>query len=150
MIDRFERFSLAISEISRYWHKITADEMQKYGLKGSHSVYLVTLNKYPEGLTAPQLCRICGRDKADASRAMAIMEQKKLVYKEGVNRRIYGGAFKLTDEGKAAAKYVCERASLAVKLAGDELGEEKRAVFYQSLEHITEKLKMLSEDGIPE
>lgn len=120
MVDRFERFSLAISEISRYWHNITADEMKKYGLKGSHSVYLVTLNKYPEGLTAPQLCHYCGRDKADVSRAMAIMEQKGLVYKEGTNRRVYGGVFKLTDDGKAAAQYVCERASLAVKLAGDE------------------------------
>ena len=32
MIERFERFSYAISEISRYWHKITSDEMERFGL----------------------------------------------------------------------------------------------------------------------
>ena len=33
MVDRFERFSFAISEISRCWHKIAAEEMEAYGLK---------------------------------------------------------------------------------------------------------------------
>lgn len=30
MVDRFERFSFAISEISRCWHKLAAEEMEKY------------------------------------------------------------------------------------------------------------------------
>lgn len=150
MLDRFERFSLAISEISRYWHKITADEMKKYGLKGAHSVYLVTMRRYPEGLTAPQLCDICGKDKADVSRAMSIMEEKGLAYKEGVNQRLYGGVFKLTEQGKIAAEYVCDRASLAVKMAGEELSDENRKIFYESLELITSKLRTISKEGIPE
>ena len=29
MVERFERFSYAISEISRCWHKIAGEEMQK-------------------------------------------------------------------------------------------------------------------------
>ena len=33
MVDRFEKFSLAISEISRYWHKIAAEELKPYELK---------------------------------------------------------------------------------------------------------------------
>ena len=33
MVDRFERFSLAISEISKYWHLLAAEEMEKYSLK---------------------------------------------------------------------------------------------------------------------
>ena len=52
MIDRFERFSFAISEVSRCWHKLAAEEMEKYGLKGSHAVYLTTLYRYPKGLTS--------------------------------------------------------------------------------------------------
>ena len=35
MVERFERFSLAIFEISRYWHKLAAEEMSAYGLKRS-------------------------------------------------------------------------------------------------------------------
>ena len=89
MVDRFERFSFAISEISRYWHKITAEEMEKYGLKGPHSVYLTAMYRYPDGITAPQLCELCGKDKSDVSRAMSLMERKGLVRKEGIYQNCY-------------------------------------------------------------
>ena len=61
MIDRFEKFSLAIAEISRCWHKIAAEELAKYSLKSSHVTYLLTLYRYPEGLTAPRLAELCDR-----------------------------------------------------------------------------------------
>ena len=47
MIDRFERFVLSISEIYRCWHKIAATEMENYGLRGPHVVYLTTLSNHP-------------------------------------------------------------------------------------------------------
>lgn len=150
MIDRFERFSIAISEISRYWHQITADEMEKYGLKGPHSIYLATMYHYPEGITAAQLCEYCGRDKSDVSRMMSIMEKKGLVKKESVHQKFYKGVFKLTEEGVAAAKYVRRRASLAVEIAGSGLTEEKRANLYEALELISEKLCEISKDGLPQ
>lgn len=150
MIDRFERFSLAISEISKYWHKLTSDEMEKHGLRGTHSVYLLTMEKYPEGLTAPQICELCGRDKSDVSRMMSIMEDKGLATKENVHQTRYNGLLKLTDAGKAAAKQVRMRASLAVELAGKDLDEQKRAVFYEALETIAANLRELSKEGIPE
>lgn len=150
MVDRFERFSFAISEISRYWHKLTSDEMEKYGLKGPHSVYLLMMYRYQDGLTAPQLCELCGKDKADVSRMMSIMEKKGLVVKEGVHQNRYGGVFKLTEEGKAAAEFVRRRASLAVEIAGKDLTEENREIFYQSLESIVLNLRELSKEGLPE
>lgn len=149
MIDRFERFSLAISEISRCWHKIAAEEMEKHGLKGPHAVYLVTLSRHEDGLTAPRLCELCGKDKADVSRMMSIMEEKGLVVKSGNGHTLYRGVIKLTDEGKKAAHYVRERASLATALAGKELSEEKRAIFYDALESIANNLKEISKDGLP-
>ena len=50
MVDRFEKFSLAISEISRYWHKIAAEELKPYELKSTHAVYLTTMYRYPDGV----------------------------------------------------------------------------------------------------
>lgn len=150
MVDRFERFSFAISEISRYWHKITAEEMGKYGLKGPHSVYLTAMYRYPDGITAPQLCELCGKDKSDVSRAMSLMEQKGLVRKEGIYQNRYGGAFKLTEEGMTAAEQVRQRASLAVQIAGEDLSDENRAVFYDSLEKIASKLREISKEGLPQ
>lgn len=149
MVDRFERFSYAISEISRYWHKLAADEMEKYGLKGPHSVYLTTMYRYPEGVTAPQICELCGKDKSDVSRMMSIMEKKGLVKKEGVHQNLYRGVFKLTEEGKEAAEHVRQRASLAVEIAGKKLTDEKRTIFYEALESITANLRELSKEGLP-
>lgn len=150
MVDRFERFSFAISEISRYWHKLTSEEMEKYGLKGPHSVYLLTMYRYPEGLTAPQICELCGKDKADVSRMMSIMEKNGLVIKESVYQNRYGGVFKLTEAGKAAAEFVRRRASLAVEIAGKDLTEENREMFYEALESIMSNLRKLGKEGIPE
>ena len=150
MVDRFERFSFAISEISRYWHKITAEEMEKYGLKGPHSVYLTAMYRYPDGITAPQLCELCGKDKSDVSRAMSLMEQKGLVRKEEIYHNRYGGVFKLTETGMAAAGHVCQRASLAVQIAGEDLSDENRAIFYDSLEKIAAKLREISKEGLPQ
>lgn len=150
MIDRFERFSLTIFEICRYWHKLTSEEMEKYGLKGPHSVYLLTMFRYPDGITAPQICEICGKDKSDVSRTMSLMEQKGLVTKEGIHPSLYRGVFKLTEAGKEAAYHVRERASLAVELAGRDLTDEKRAIFYEALESITSNLRSLSKDGLPQ
>lgn len=150
MVDRFERFSFAISEISKYWHKITAEEMEKYGLKGPHSIYLVTMYRYPEGITATQLCELCGKDKSDVSRMMSMMEKKGLVKKEGIHQNLYRGVFKLTPEGMIAAEHVRKRASLAVEVAGKDLTEQNREIFYEALELIASRLREISKEGLPE
>ena len=148
MIERFELFSLMISQISSNWHKIASVEMEKYGLKSTHSVYLMAMYRFPKGITATNLCELCGKDKADVSRNMSIMERKGLVIKEG--EKNYRASFRLTDEGKNAAEAVRKRAILAVSLAGKELSEENRAILYTSLESISKNLKELSEKGLPE
>ena len=146
MIDRFERFSLAISEISRCWHKIAADEMEKYGLKGSHAVYLTTMCRYPDGITAARLCELCAKDKADVSRMMSIMEKKELVVKEGSS---YRAQLKLTPAGLEAAEHVRRRATVAVENASRGLTPEHRAVFYEALELIVSNLQNICEEGLP-
>ena len=150
MIDRFERFSVVISELSRHWHKITTAEMEKYGLKGAHSIYLTTMARFPGGITAAQLCELCCKDKSDVSRMMGIMEKNGLVVKEGGYQNRYNGVFLLTEEGKAAAEYVKQRAALAVSIAGSRLTDETRAVLYSALESIAENLRGISENGLPD
>ena len=149
MQDRFERFSFAIFEISKHWHKIAGEEMEKYGLKGAHSIYLLSLCRCPEGITAQQLCELCGKDKSDVSRMMSLMEKKGLVEKEGIHQNRYGGVFKLTEAGKQAAEQVRQRAALAVDIAGKDLSEENRKIFYQSLESIAANIRQLSREGLP-
>lgn len=150
MLERFERFSLSIFEITRHWHKITSDEMEKYGLKGPHSIYLLAMHQHPEGVTSAQLGELCGRDKADVSRMVSILEEKGLVIRENVTKNLYRGLLKLTEEGAAAAEYVCQRASLAVGLAEKGLDETGRKTFFETLELISGNLRRISADGLPE
>lgn len=150
MVERFERFSYAIFEISRCWHKIAADEMERYDLKGPYATYLTTMYRHADGITAAKLCELCGKDKSDVSRAMSVMEQKGLVKREGVNQNLYRALLKLTDEGKTAAEHVRERAALVVEVAGKDLSDENRAVFYETLERIVSNLREISREGLPQ
>lgn len=150
MVERFERFSLAVAEISRYWHKIAGDEMEKYGLKGPHATYLTAIYRCEDGVTAPQLCEMCGKDKSDVSRTMTAMERGGLVVKEGIHQNRYGGVFKLTEAGKKAAEAVRARAALAVEIAGRDLTDDARTTFYEALEGIVQNLRELSKTGLPQ
>ena len=147
MVRRFERFSLAIFEISRCWHKLAADEMARYGLKGAHAMYLLVLQRYESGITAAQLCQLCCRDKADVSRAMSLMEANGLVQRESGSP--YRAMLHLTDLGREAAQQVCRRAAVAVEHAGKGFSDEHREIFYEVLEAITSNLQALSKEGLP-
>lgn len=147
MVERFNRFSYAIFEISRCWHRLAAEEMSKYDLKGPYAIYLLTMQRNPEGITAAQLCELCGRDKADVSRAVAQMEEKGLVTK--MDDHSYRARLQLTQQGELAAQHVCNRASVAVELAGKDISDEEREVFYRALFSITENLQDLSKNGLP-
>jgi len=145
MVDRFEKFSYFISEISHYWHKIANDVMNDYGLKGPHSVYFTTMYRYPDGITAAKLSDECSRDKADVSRAVSLMEKKGLVEKEGTN---YRAPLKLTKQGKMIAELINSRAAAAVEYGGKGLTDEQRDNFYEALEIICANLETLSEKGL--
>ena len=148
VISRFERFTYAISEINRYWHKIAADEMSKYGLKGPFAMYLTVLYRHPDGVTSVQLGELCDKNKADVSRAVATLEEKNLIVREANNNSLYRAKIRLTKEGKHAAEQVQGAAARAVEMGGDGLTDERREVFYSGLERIAANLKIVSENGL--
>ena len=80
MLNRFARFSLAMSEIDRCWHKLATDAMAEYDLNSPHAVYLTTLYNFPEGITAAKLGELCCKNKADVSRMIGILEKKGLAF----------------------------------------------------------------------
>ncbi len=149
MIKRFERFSFAISEMSKYWHKIAAEEMENYGMRSTHSIYLLTLARSSDGMTATQLCDACGKDKSDVSRVMALMIQKGIVQKNSDEHKIYKSHYALTPAGREMADHICIRAARAVEIAGGDVSEEHREIFYETMETIVNNLRALSKDGIP-
>ena len=147
MVERFERFSYAIFEISKSWHKLAAEVMGRYELKGPYAIYLVTLLRSKEPLTAARLTEICARDKADVSRALADMEKRGMILRQGTQ---YRAVLTLTEKGREAAQQVSQKAALAVELAGKGFSDEERDVFYQVLGTITDNLKTLTREGLTE
>ena len=145
MVSRFEQFTVVISAIYRQVQIIERIEMEKHGLKGGFVQYLAVLNRHPDGLTSSQLCDICVLDKAAVSRAVNEMEDKGLVYREGTS---YRAKIKLTESGEKAARFVAARTAEAVALA--EVSPEMRDALYDSLEHISDRLRTIIKEGFPE
>ena len=148
MIERFEVFTFAISEISQCWNKIASEEMERYGLKAAYASYLVALCRHEEGVTSVQLCEICNKDKAEISRSVSELEKRGLIIREKSNNSSYRARIKLTKIGKEAAEYVKKRAELAVLAAGEGIAESEREIFYRVLNMIASNLKVMSEEGL--
>ena len=147
MVSRFEQFTTSISTIYRFIQKIERDEMEKYGLKGAFAQYLIVMSRFPDGITAAQLCEICDKDKAAVSRIVAELEAKGLAVREGTN---YRALVRLTESGRDAARFVRERAHIAVTLAGKGITDEERKAYCAALDQIAANLQIISKEGIPE
>lgn len=150
MLSKYELFSSSVSCMYHDIQKIERVEMAKYGLKGPHAQCLLAMSRYPQGLTAARLCEICEKDKAAISRILSELEQIGMVRRAGQNGNRYRASLTLTEEGKAAAATVSEKARLAVEQAGVGLDDGQREVFYRVLALIAENLHTICIDGIKE
>jgi DNA-binding MarR family transcriptional regulator len=144
MVERFEKFTFAISEISRNWHKIAAEEMEKYGLKGPYAVYFTTLYRFSDGITAANLGELCGRDKSDVSRAVTLLESKGLILRES-NQNRYRALLKLTDEGKSIAEKINRVAMEVTEYVGRDLSQKHREIFYECLDSIIANMQSFAQ-----
>ena len=148
MESRYELISASVSCMYHDIQKIERVEMAKYGLKGPHAQCLLVMNKHPQGITAARLCEACEKDKAAVSRILTELEEAGMVLRENRNGSRYRSLLTLTEQGKAAAENVVEKARLAVELAGTGFGEEEREVFYRVLGIIAGNLHKLCRDGL--
>ena len=148
MESRYELLSGSISCMYHDIQKIERVEMAQYGLKGPHAQCLLTMKKYPEGITAARLCEVCDKDKAAISRILSELAEAGMILREDRNGSRYRALLRLTEQGKAAANAVMEKARLAVEVAGKGFGEDEREVFYRVLSIISGNLHKLCRDGL--
>lgn len=150
MISRYEIISSSVSCMYHDIQKIERTEMVKFGLKGPHAQCLLVMSRHPEGITAAQLCELCEKDKAAISRTLAELEQSGMVLRTERNGTRYRANLTLTEQGKAAAQAVKQRAQLAVERAGEGLDDAQREVFYHVLALIAGNLHTICKDGLEE
>ena len=148
MISKYELFSASVSSLYRDIQRIERRETAKYGLKGPHAQCLLAMSRYPEGITATQICDICEKDKAAVSRTLAELEENGLVLRTARNGSRYRALLTLTEKGKDAARTVNEKAQIAVELAGAGLDDAQREVFYTVLDVIAGNLHTICKEGL--
>lgn len=146
MLDRFGTFATTIASIYRSIQKIKSLEMKALDLKGTHVMCLYFLGKEPEGLTASQLCRLCGEDKAAISRTVADLTRKSYVRNmdsvpSSPSKRAYRTRIVLTDKGVSSIAYINERVNHVLDMVGPDLDENQRNDFYRTLTQISDHLK---------
>ena len=148
MISKYEQFSASVSCIYRDIQRIERVEMAKFGLKGPHAQCLLAMSRYPDGVTATQLCEICEKDKAAISRTLAELQQGGLVLRTERNGTRYRALLTLTEKGLEAARTVNKKAQLAVEQAGAGLNDDQREVFYSVLGLIAGNLHTICKEGL--
>ena len=148
MLQRFERFTAVISEIHRHLLKLSADEMKKFGLHGTSARILIAF-KRNGSMTAAELTKVLGRNKAEISRILSDLEEKGLLEKTSKTAN-YRVTLRLSEQGLRAAERLNGSVERAVFYAGCELSDEERECLYRALDSISKNLAVLSNEGIPE
>lgn len=142
MEERFETFTLLLTNISRSIHKIKTEEMAEFNLKSSHlsCIYYLYKNKT---LTAKELCDICEEDKANISRAIKYLEENGYLTCYSKTQKRYQCPLRLTERGIEVGKKIVERLDRILEMAGFNIYDEDRAAMYRSLSTISNNLQSI-------
>ena len=138
MVQRFQSFVTGITICHKYIQKIKNAEMTEFGLKGTHVMCLFYLHHHPQGLTAAQLCRLCGEDKAAISRTLAVLQSRGFILS---GEKKYRANLQLTEAGQQVAGQMEGLIEQWVGLGGSGLTEQERDTFYRALELIAGNLR---------
>lgn len=139
MVERFEVFTILLNRINRNIRKIKNKEMAKYELKSSHISCLYYLYT-ADDLTSKDLCERCEEDKATISRSLDYLEKNGYIICKSETKKRYNATFELTDRGLRAGKRIADKISSVLDEISVGISEEDRAVFYRSLNIISENI----------
>ncbi len=146
--DRFELFDVSISSICKSIQKIKSEKMLPYGLKSSHVLFLVQLNKKADGLTASELSEAGHVDKAQISRIISELMQKGYVIKKSLRQgQKYNVKLMLTDAGKKITAEMNEIIAKVLEYVSGSIPSSDLEVFYRTLFKISDNLFALTADA---
>ena len=144
-MERFERFTVLISNITRSIRKIKTEEMSRWGLRSHHVLCIYYL--YTKGaLTSKKLCGFCNEDKANISRSIDYLEVEGFIAQKGNSKKKYNVQYQLTEKGSSVGRIITERIDEIIGSAADALSDEERATMYHCLEVIDSRLGAISDE----
>lgn len=140
MHTRYTDFTSLILSISRNISKIKNIEMSGLKLKGKQVQCLYNL--YITGCASiTTLAKICDEDKGALSRTISELIDDNLVYIESHIQKKYKNPIKLTEHGVGVAILISKKIDKIVNLCGENIDENERQSFYNTLSKISNNLQ---------
>ena len=146
--ERFESFVTTVTRAYKTLSKLKNQETEAMGLRGNHVMCMHYLGRYPEGLTATELCKLCNEDKAAVSRTVLDLTQKGLVVSADFEaKRKYRTVIKLSPLGEEYNGRIGNIIVKSVKMTTMDFTDEERQCFYKVFESIIVSLEgLIKED----
>lgn len=145
MEERFQAFTVLVSNLNRCIYKIKTEEMAEYNLKSSHVSCIYYIYRYGS-LTPKELCDLCGEDKANISRALKYLEENQYLIINNDSNKKYQRPIVLTENGVKIGKHLSEKINEILSIASEGLSEEKRNIMYEGLSLINNRLNKLCDE----
>ena len=143
--ERFFRFSIAMEAIIKKLQKFKNSRVSSYGLHSMHVMFLCSLYRSENGMTAGELAQSCGVDKAFISRTAGDLRKKGYVdFTEGEGRQ-YKKRMVLTSDGLEVMKKITHIVEETVDRATEGISPEQFEIFYNVMEKLDGNLSSIAE-----
>ncbi len=138
--DRFELFNQMVTGASKTLQRIKIKNMEKYGLTGTHTMFLRLLYENPSGLTKSEMAQNCDVDKAQITRIVNDLVKREYV-KTDEPERAYKKRFILTSEGHRVADEINKLVLDINEYVSGGLERNDIEKFYKTFETINRRLR---------
>lgn len=145
-MDRFDKFTGLILNISRCIQKIKNSEMASLGLKGKQVQCLFHLYSCKEGASVTKLSMLCGEDKGAISRTIKELENEGYVFLDEQGNKKYKNHIKLTEKGNEVGMVIFEKIGYMLGLGSAGIKEQDRSKLYDMLSQISNNLQKICEN----
>ena len=145
MEERFQEFTVLVSNLNRCIYRLKTEEMAEHNLKSSHLSCIYYIYKYGS-LTAKQLCELCREDKANISRALKYLEENSYLTVNTKSNKKFQRYIELTYTGYKIGKDISLRVNEILNYVNQGLSPEHLKIMYQGLNIINDRLNELCEE----
>ena len=140
--ERFVAFTLLHEEIGKSIQKIKTEYMGRFGLRSGDAMTLAILDRHPDGLTAAEIARKCGVDKAVISRALPdLLSSGSVMYTDGSSvKRNYRARLRLSPQGEQIVAEMNRFSVETVRASSGDIPDADMITFYRVMRTINKNL----------
>jgi len=144
--DRLIRFSIATDTVLKNIQKYKNDRLEEFGLKSMHLMFMVCLDKTPDGMTPTELAKTCRVDKAFISRVThELCDRGFIAYGDDQDGTKRQKLIKMTDAGKNAMEVINGLIFEAIEKITSGVSHEQLEIFYDVISKFDNNLLELAE-----